>query len=69
MVGEMWKELADKREQAIARRSTKAQKAWNNAHQVTKAPRYGGLRLAAEPNRKLQETLGKERTSSKGECL
>ena len=32
MVGEMWKELADKREQAIARRSTKAQKAWNNAH-------------------------------------
>ena len=32
LVGEMWKELADKREQAIARRSTKAQKAWNNAH-------------------------------------
>ena len=29
LIGDMWKELADKREQALARRSTKAREAWN----------------------------------------
>ena len=29
LIGDMWKELADKREQALARRSTRASEAWN----------------------------------------
>ena len=29
LIGDMWKELADKREQALAKRSTKASEAWN----------------------------------------
>ena len=36
LIGDMWKELADKREQALARRSTKAHEAWKEHTRLLK---------------------------------
>ena len=36
LIGDMWEELADKREQVLARRSTKAREAWNEYTRLLK---------------------------------